>query len=98
MKPPILAVGLLLAAATSSPSIAATVHNMETTPQTVSVVENGKTSAMLVAANTSKTDVCIKGCEIKLGVHQLNLKGDETVNINGGNLVVETDIIDDSPE
>lgn len=89
MKSPIFMVGLLLAAATSSSVFAATVHNMDTAPQTVSVMENGTTSAMTLAASASKTYVCTKGCDLSLGTHKLSLKGTETVNIKGGDLVIQ---------
>jgi len=81
--------GFLFIAAAFSPVAAATVHNREATPQTVSIVENGNTSEMLLAASTSKSDVCVKGCEMTHGAHKLTLKGSETVNIKGGQLVIQ---------
>ena len=62
---------------------------MDTASQTVSVMENGETSAMTLAASASKTDVCTKDCDLSLGTHKLSLRGTETVNIKGGDLVIQ---------
>ncbi len=84
MKTPFIMAGLLLAAATASSSFAATVHNMDAKSQTVSIMENGKTSEMTLAANVSKEYICAKGCDLSVGSHKLTLKGAETVNIKDG--------------
>ena len=73
MRTPLVVAGFLLAVAASSPVVAATVQNSQATPQTVSVVENGKASDMMLAANATKSDVCVKGCEMTLGTQKLTL-------------------------
>jgi hypothetical protein len=85
----VVVASFLLAVAASTPVAAATLHNMETIPQTVSIMENGKTSEMMLAASSSKSEVCVKGCEMTHGTHKLTLKGSETVNIKDGQLVVQ---------
>ncbi len=89
MRTHVVVAGFLLAVAASTPVAAATVHNMEAIPQTVSIMENGKTSEITLAASASKSDVCVKGCEMAHGTHKLTLKGGETVNIKDGQLVLQ---------
>ena len=89
MRPRLVVSGFLLVAAASVPVAAATVRNLVTKPQTVSIFENGKKSETMLAANVSKTDICDNGCEMMHGTHELTLTGSETVSITIGRPVVQ---------
>jgi hypothetical protein len=88
MRTRLVATGFLLVAATSAPVAAATVRNLEANPQTVSIVENGKRSEMMLAS-ARKADICLKGCEVMHGTQKLMLKGGEIVSIRDGRLVIQ---------
>ena len=92
MRTRLVVTGFLLTAVAFSPLAAATVRNLDAIPQTVSIVENGKRSEMMLAANASEADICVKGCEMMHDTRKLTLKGTENVSIKNGQLVIQNQL------
>jgi hypothetical protein len=89
MKSPLLLGGLMVVIAAVVPASAATLHNMETSPQTVKITAAGKSSDLTLKASEVKKDVCGTGCEMTFGTQKLTLKGSEIVNLEAGKLMVQ---------
>jgi hypothetical protein len=89
MKSSLFMGGLMVVIAAAVPASAATLHNMEASPQTVKITAAGKSSDLTLKASEVKKGVCKTGCNMTFGSQKLTLKGSETVNLEGGKLMVQ---------